>query len=125
MPIEPRTLRRYSISQAADMTGVKPHTLRLWEEEFSILRPGRGRSGTRYYLERDLKIIELIKRLLYEEGYTVNGAKQKLKSDKGLVEGLLSETKAKAHRPEPSAVLAEIRSDLRALLRMIESAKRK
>ena len=125
MPIQPRTLRRYSISQAADMTGVKPHTLRLWEGEFSVLRPRRGRSGTRYYLERDLKIIELIKRLLHEERYTINGAKQKLKTDKGLVERLLSETEGKAPRPEPSAVLAEIKSDLQALLKMIESPKRK
>ena len=123
MSIQAPTRRRYPISEAAKITGVKPHTLRLWEEEFPILRPRRGRSGIRFYFERDLKIIQLIKRLLYEEKFTIRGAKQKLNSDKELVARHLSESEEDAKQADPSRLLAEIRKDLEALLEMVEPPK--
>ena len=123
MSIQAPKKRRYSISEAAKITGIKPHTLRLWEEEFSILRPRRSRSGIRFYLERDLKIIQLIKQLLYEEKYTINGAKQKLKSDKALVAKYLSEPEEDTGQEDLSHVLAETRNGLQRLLEMIEPSK--
>ena len=124
MSIQAPKKRRYSISEAAKMTGIKPHTLRLWEEEFSILRPRRSRSGIRFYLERDLKIIQLIKQLLYEEKYTISGAKQRLKSDKALVATYLSESEKDTGHADLSYVLAETRNGLQKLLEMIEPPKK-
>ena len=120
MSIQAPKKRRYSISEAATMTGIKPHTLRLWEDEFSILRPRRSRSGIRFYLERDLKIVQLIKRLLYEEKYTISGAKQRLKSDKALVAKYLSEPEEDTGQADLSYILAETRNGLQRLLEMIE-----
>ena len=76
----------YSISEAADLTQLQPYTLRAWEKEFSCLRPRRARGGkNRAYRERDIGIILLLKRLLYEERYTTQGVKKKLKDEPELL----------------------------------------
>lgn len=76
----------YSISEVADITDLQPYTLRAWEKEFSCLRPRRARGKNRAYRERDIGIIQLIKQLLYEEGYTTKGVKQKLKNEPELLQ---------------------------------------
>lgn len=68
----------YSISDVSQITAVKQHVLRYWENEFSELKPTKNRAGNRTYRSRDIKIIFLIKRLLYEEKFTIDGAKNKL-----------------------------------------------
>lgn len=68
----------YSITEVAEMTNLKPHVLRYWETEFRNLRPKKNRAGNRAYRMSDIKLIEEIKRLLYEEGYTIAGARKKL-----------------------------------------------
>lgn len=69
----------YSIGEVSSITGVKPHILRFWENEFAVLRPLRLQSGKdRRYRERDLRIIQIIKRLVYEERYTIEGARKKM-----------------------------------------------
>ncbi len=78
---ETKKKRYYSISEVADMTGLKAHILRYWEGEFPKLRPRKNRAGNRAYTERDIKIVLLIKKLLYDNKYTVDGAKKRLKSD--------------------------------------------
>ena len=75
----------YSISEVAEITTLQPYTLRAWEKEFSCLRPRRIHGKNRAYRERDINIILLIKRLLYEERYTTQGASKKLKEDPGLL----------------------------------------
>jgi DNA-binding transcriptional MerR regulator len=75
----------YSISEVAELTSMQPYTLRAWEREFSCLRPRRIHGKNRSYRERDIGIILLIKRLLYEERYTTQGANQKLKNEPELV----------------------------------------
>jgi len=75
----------YSISEVAEITDLQPYTLRAWEKEFPCLRPRRARGKNRAYRERDIGIIQLIKQLLYEEGYTTKGVKQKLKNEPGLL----------------------------------------
>ena len=74
----------YSVSEVADLTDVKPHVLRFWEKEFPMLRPKRGSSGNRSYRAREIRIIRAIKRLLYDEKYTIQGAVERLRHDRSL-----------------------------------------
>lgn len=80
---EERRKRYYSISEVADILEVKPHILRYWEGEFSVLRPRKNRAGNRAYTERDIKIALAVKTLLYEDKYTIEGAKKRMKEDHG------------------------------------------
>ena len=68
----------YSISEVAEMTDVKPYVLRFWEKEFPLLRPKKNRGGNRTYQKREIVLVNRIKSLLYDEGYTIEGARQKL-----------------------------------------------
>ena len=68
----------YSISEVCDIVGLKPHVLRYWETQFQVLNPSKNRSGNRVYQRKEIKLILLVKHLLYEEKYTVEGAKAKL-----------------------------------------------
>lgn len=68
----------YSISEVCTKTGLEPHVLRYWESEFAQLRPKKNRAGNRAYRDKDIEIIGYIKYLLYEEQYTIPGAKKKL-----------------------------------------------
>ena len=68
----------YSISEVSKMTSLKPYVLRYWESEFTELRPAKNRAGNRIYRSNDIRIVKLIKKLLYTEKYTIEGAKQKL-----------------------------------------------
>jgi DNA-binding transcriptional MerR regulator len=70
----------YSIGEVSKITEVEPYILRYWEKEFDQLRPVRNRGKNRVYTNRDIKIILMIKRLLWEEGYTIEGAKRVLKN---------------------------------------------
>ena len=72
--------KRYKIGQAAKAIGVKTYVLRFWEGEFEEIEPIRTESGQRLYTEEHLEIIREIKRLLYDEGLTIDGAKRKLRS---------------------------------------------
>jgi DNA-binding transcriptional MerR regulator len=68
----------YSIREVADMLEVQPYILRYWEKEFAVLKPKRNRVGRRYYSRKDIDMIRSIKKILYEKGYTIAGAKKKL-----------------------------------------------
>jgi DNA-binding transcriptional MerR regulator len=82
----------YSISEVAEITELQPYTLRSWEKEFSCLRPRRIHGKNRSYRERDIGIVFLIKRLLYDERYTTQGASKKLKSEPELLRNVEQET---------------------------------
>jgi DNA-binding transcriptional MerR regulator len=69
----------FSISEVAEMTGVKPHVLRYWESEFNDLRPKKNRAGNRSYREKDIRMVMAIRDLLYQEGYTIQGARLQLR----------------------------------------------
>lgn len=64
------------------MAGVEQHVLRYWEDEFEALKPGKNRSGQRLYQKKDVDVVMEIKRLLYDEMFTIAGAKKKLKEAK-------------------------------------------
>lgn len=66
----------YSISEVSKLTGLEQYILRYWETEFEQLKPGKNRAGNRIYTNKDIKLILQIKRLLREEKYTIEGAKQ-------------------------------------------------
>lgn len=72
----------FKIGEVADIAGVEQHVLRYWEEEFDSLRPGKNQSGQRLYQKKDVELVLRIKKLLYEEKYTIAGAQKKLKLKK-------------------------------------------
>jgi DNA-binding transcriptional MerR regulator len=68
----------YSIGEVCDLTGLKPHVLRYWETQFDVLNPTKNRAGNRVYRSKEIELILLVKHLLYDEKYTIEGANQKL-----------------------------------------------
>ena len=70
----------YSIGEVSEKTGLKQYVLRYWESEFPSLAPSKNRAGNRVYREKDIILIQYIKHLLYEKKFTIEGAKQKLKT---------------------------------------------
>ena len=70
----------YSIGEVAELTALKPYVLRYWETEFSLLKPPKNRAGNRIYKDKDIKIIFHIKYLLYDQKYTIEGARNQLKA---------------------------------------------
>jgi len=68
----------YSIGEVCDLSGLKPHVLRYWETQFDVLNPTKNRAGNRVYRTRDVQVVLLVKKLLYDEKYTIEGANQKL-----------------------------------------------
>lgn len=70
--------RYFTIGEVSELCGVKPHVLRYWEQEFSEIKPVKRRGNRRYYQRHDVLIIRQIRSLLYEQGYTIGGAKAHL-----------------------------------------------
>ncbi len=68
----------FSIGEVCELTGLKPHVLRYWETQFRELSPSKNRAGNRVYRAREIKIVELVKHLLYDEKYTIDGARGRL-----------------------------------------------
>ncbi|TNF83191.1 MAG: MerR family transcriptional regulator [Acidobacteria bacterium] len=89
----------YKIGEACKMLDIQPYVLRYWETEFSALRPSKSKSGQRVYSEKDLQVIGRVKELLYDEGFTIAGAKKKLEAE--LVTGEVKPTHKKPPPPEP------------------------
>jgi DNA-binding transcriptional MerR regulator len=113
----------YSITEVADMAAVKPHVLRYWETEFSSLRPRKNRAGNRTYQEKDVRLVLLIKKLLYDEGFTIKGARKKLQERRGeelpQIEIPFTAPAAAAAVAPPAAKpipLAELRRELESIL---------
>ena len=68
----------YSIGEVCDLTGLKPHVLRYWEAQFELLHPTKNRAGNRVFRPKDIELILLVKHLLYEKKFTIDGARQRL-----------------------------------------------
>ena len=99
--------RYFTISEASNLCNVEAHVLRYWEQEFSQLSPITRRGNRRYYQRHDVMLIRHIKELLYDNGYTIKGAKQKL-SD----EASDQETK--------SSSISAIRSELESIIDLLD-----
>lgn len=104
----------YSITEVAEMADVKPHVLRYWETEFSVLRPRKNRAGNRTYQEKDVKLVLLIRKLLYEEGFTIKGARKKLQDRKTAAQR--DQIEIPFTRDEQHGRITEIRRELETLL---------
>jgi DNA-binding transcriptional MerR regulator len=79
--------RYFTIGEVSDLCGVKPHVLRYWEQEFTQLKPVKRRGNRRYYQHHEVILIRRIRDLLYEQGFTINGARHRLEeaSQSGIV----------------------------------------
>lgn len=104
----------YRIGEASQILGVKPHVLRYWETEFPEIRPVKGKSKHRHYSQEDMETLRFIKQLLYEEGYTIKGAKVKLKEFLG-----------KKEKPDLSPYLERIEKKLKETKELLLSALRR
>lgn len=122
--MENKEKRYYRIGEVSRLTGIDQHVLRYWEGEFREIRPRRV-ARQRLYRAEDLKIIERIKVLLYQEGFTIAGAKKRLMEDRRLAVPVQTELFPDACRKaEPEAILKDIRRGLISIKKMLEGADR-
>ena len=115
----------YSIGEVSKITGLKPHVLRYWESEFPMLSPMKNRAGNRVYREKELKLIQYIKYLLYEKKYTIDGARKFLKEMKSknmeMVDGEMTVGKVKNGVNENVIfVLRKVKKELVEILKILE-----
>ena len=104
--------RYFTIGEVSDLCGVKPHVLRYWEQEFPQLKPVKRRGNRRYYQRDDVLTIRQIRSLLYDQGYTIGGARQRMTDeDNG------------AGATEAQAVIRETIEDLEELLKVLAPGK--
>lgn len=107
----------YSISEVCEMTGLKSHVLRYWETVFTVLKPHKNQAGNRIYREKDIKLIKLIKKLLYNDRFTMDGAKRKLEELKNnsvqMELGLPREDRNKS-------IIAEVRKELNEIIAILD-----
>ncbi len=100
----------YSIGEVCDLTGLKPHVLRYWETQFEVLSHSKNRAGNRVFRPKEIELILLVKHLLYEEKYTIEGAGKRLLEMRKA--GELAEERQDVLEPE---VLAGMKAELQAL----------
>ena len=115
----------YTISEVAEMTGVKAHVLRYWETEFPSLRPKKNRAGNRNYRPKDIKAILVIRDLLYKEGFTISGARKKLQEVYGNPEPLIDQLQIPFADPQARHVITTIRNELLELREILNGSNRK
>ncbi len=100
--------RYFTIGEVSELCGVKPHVLRYWEQEFTQLKPVKRRGNRRYYQHHEVLLIRRIRELLYEQGFTISGARNKLDS---------------IDSPEPPVLQADltvVRAELLDILRLLQ-----
>ncbi len=102
--------RYFTIGEVSDLCAVKPHVLRYWEQEFSQVKPLKRRGNRRYYQRQDVILIRQIRGLLYEQGFTIGGARQRLTSDDAKDDSNQSQQIIKQLRMELDEVLDILRS---------------
>ena len=106
-PIPPK--RYFTIGEVGELCDVKPHVLRYWEQEFPQLKPVKRRGNRRYYQRQDVMLIRQIKSLLYEQGFTIGGARQKLSGkNEDLTKSSLDAGELKAVIKDVESVLAKL-----------------
>jgi len=109
--------RYFTIGEVSELCGVKPHVLRYWEQEFTQLKPVKRRGNRRYYQHHEVLLIRRIRDLLYEQGFTISGARNRLD------EGVSSSGRALAAvRGEPGkADLAGIKNEIKRIIETLSS----
>ena len=109
LPTIPNT-RYFTIGEVSELCMVKPHALRYWEQEFPDLAPVKRRGNRRYYQRHDVMLIRQIRSLLYQEGYTIGGARQHLAGDT-----------VKDDNAESQQMIRQLRAELEDLLRILRT----
>jgi DNA-binding transcriptional MerR regulator len=112
----------YSIGEVCELTGLKPHVLRYWETQFQALQPSKNRAGNRVYRPKEVELVLLVKKLLYDEKYTIEGADQKIRDLRR--DGELPEERREAVGPELLAGIHAALVRLREVLTLPPSAPR-
>ena len=100
--------RYFTIGEVSDLCAVKPHVLRYWEQEFPQLKPVKRRGNRRYYQRQDVLIIRQIRSLLYEQGFTIGGARQRLTGDT-----------AKSDVTQSQQIIKQLRLELEQVLKIL------
>ena len=103
--------RYFTIGEVSELCGVKPHVLRYWEQEFTQLKPVKRRGNRRYYQHHEVLLIRRIRDLLYEQGFTISGARNRLD------ESVSGSGRAQPSRAEPGKIdLAAIRGEISSII---------
>ena len=110
----------FKIGEESELTGIKPYVMRYWETEFNIVKPSKTRSNQRLYKRKEVELILEIKRLLYEEKFTIAGAKKVL-MEKSRRKSKGSQMAMSFSEQEYVEVLKKIRKDLLDLKKVVES----
>ncbi len=105
----------YKIGEVSDITEVPTYVLRFWESEFKFLKPGKGRGRRRTYVERDIETVRTIKRLLYDEGYTLEGVRRQWGKTSR------AERAASANSRVPGEVLDYVKAELNEVLKILDT----
>jgi DNA-binding transcriptional MerR regulator len=109
--------RYFTIGEVSDLCGVKPHVLRYWEQEFTQLKPVKRRGNRRYYQHHEVLLIRRIRELLYEQGFTISGARNKLDSRLANGDGL---TELTMGLPPLEVDTVAIRNELSDILSLLK-----
>jgi DNA-binding transcriptional MerR regulator len=110
----------FSIGEVCSMTDLKPHVLRYWESQFRFLNPAKNRSGNRVYQRREVEMIMLVKHLLYDDKYTIEGARQKIDEQRkggkirGVARQALKIETLEALERELEGILGELKDDAKS-----------
>ena len=117
--------RYFTIGEVSELCGVKPHVLRYWEQEFTQLKPVKRRGNRRYYQHHEVLLIRRIRELLYEEGFTISGARNRLDSSRADNARIEPEEKPEPavredRVPRVGVDLAAIKRELRAVLDQLQ-----
>ena len=114
--------RYFTIGEVSELCGVKPHVLRYWEQEFTQLKPVKRRGNRRYYQHHEVLLIRRIRELLYEEGFTISGARNRLDSSRIEPEEKTEPSLPREVRPagQGGVDLAAIKRELRAVLDQLQ-----
>jgi DNA-binding transcriptional MerR regulator len=108
--------RYFTIGEVSELCGVKPHVLRYWEQEFTQLKPVKRRGNRRYYQHHEVLLIRRIRELLYEQGFTISGARNRLDGGIGAgARGAKAEGGLALAAPDASIIRQEIKSVLELL----------
>ena len=115
--------RYFTIGEVSDLCGVKPHVLRYWEQEFTQLKPVKRRGNRRYYQHHEVLLIRRIRELLYEEGFTISGARNRLDNSLSVEDKPEPAARAGRAAAAASAAGADLSAIKRELREVLESLR--